>query len=75
MSEQTYNPASRCPKCGDDRAHVEWHGNGTQIGPAGLIEARQLGDDGEPGRLLRTCRTCSYQWWEATLDSQGSACV
>ena len=58
-----------CSKCSAAGALVEWQPNGTDIGPYGLISSPQLGDNDEPGWLLRTCRACGYRWPEATLDS------
>lgn len=49
-----YNAYNPCPKCGEVGARVTYQ-------PYAYVDM--------PERLVRTCRTCGYQWPEACVDS------
>ena len=55
-----FNAEAKCQKCGTDQI-------ATQLIRAG--QYRYPGYDGEKyERMLRTCRTCGFFWFELPLD-------
>lgn len=61
-----YDPAGRCPKCGNDAVSTEYRSGKDRIG-VGLTHGLA---DLPIERMQRKCLRCGNSWWEAPLDRE-----
>ena len=57
---ETFDSKSLCPKCYCDDADTKY-----------VIANSRRTTGKKFGCLLRTCTRCEYEWFEATVDSEG----
>jgi ribosomal protein S27AE len=65
-SLRPYDPAGRCPKCGNDAVGTEYRSGKDSFGGLAAYRFADLPIE----RMQRKCLRCGNSWWEAPLDRQ-----